>query len=114
MLSSSGYQGMSYFMVGYNPLFFLTYTGGRAAEEVIFKVKTSGASNDIEMATKIARAMVTRFGMDEDFGMVALETVTNQYLGGDSSPVIVSFLRRYSDISCSFSILSFRIFIALS
>ncbi|WP_347161349.1 ATP-dependent zinc metalloprotease FtsH [Peptostreptococcus anaerobius] len=62
-----------------------TYTGGRAAEEVIFKVKTSGASNDIEMATKIARAMVTRFGMDEDFGMVALETVTNQYLGGDSS-----------------------------
>ncbi|MDU1598440.1 ATP-dependent zinc metalloprotease FtsH [Peptostreptococcus anaerobius] len=62
-----------------------TYTGGRAAEEVIFNVKTSGASNDIEMATKIARAMVTRFGMDEDFGMVALETVTNQYLGGDSS-----------------------------
>lgn len=62
-----------------------TYTGGRAAEEVIFKVKTSGASNDIEMATKIARTMVTRFGMDEDFGMVALETVTNQYLGGDSS-----------------------------
>ena len=62
-----------------------TYTGGRAAEEVIFNVKTSGASNDIEMATKIARAMVTRFGMDEDFGLVALETVTNQYLGGDSS-----------------------------
>lgn len=62
-----------------------TYTGGRAAEEVIFNVKTSGASNDIEMATKIARAMVTRFGMDEDFGMVALETVTNQYLGGDFS-----------------------------
>lgn len=62
-----------------------TYTGGRAAEEVIFNIKTSGASNDIEMATKIARAMVTRFGMDEDFGMVALETVNNAYLGGDSS-----------------------------
>lgn len=62
-----------------------TYTGGRAAEEVIFNVKTSGASNDIEMATKIARAMVTRFGMEEDFGMVALETVSNQYLGGDAS-----------------------------
>jgi len=62
-----------------------TYTGGRAAEEVIFNVKTSGASNDIEMATKIARAMVTRFGMEESFGMVALETVSNQYLGGDTS-----------------------------
>lgn len=62
-----------------------TYTGGRAAEEVIFNIKTSGASNDIEMATKIARAMVTRFGMDDDFGMVALETVNNAYLGGDSS-----------------------------
>ncbi len=62
-----------------------TYTGGRAAEEVIFDIKTSGASNDIEMATKIARAMVTRFGMDDDFGMVALETVNNAYLGGDSS-----------------------------
>ncbi|MEG0249714.1 MAG: ATP-dependent zinc metalloprotease FtsH [Peptostreptococcus sp.] len=62
-----------------------TYTGGRAAEEVIFKTKTSGASNDIEMATKIARAMITRFGMDEKFGMVALETVNNAYLGGDAS-----------------------------
>lgn len=62
-----------------------TYTGGRAAEEVIFNTKTSGASNDIEMATKIARAMTTRFGMDEKFGMVALETVNNAYLGGDAS-----------------------------
>lgn len=62
-----------------------TYTGGRAAEEVIFNIKTSGASNDIEMATKIARAMVSRFGMDENIGMVALETVNNAYLGGDTS-----------------------------
>nr|WP_314278033.1 ATP-dependent zinc metalloprotease FtsH [uncultured Peptostreptococcus sp.] len=62
-----------------------TYTGGRAAEELIFKTKTSGASNDIEMATKFARSMVTRFGMDEDFGMVALETVNSAYLGGDTS-----------------------------
>lgn len=61
------------------------YTGGRVAEEVIFGVVTSGASNDIEQATKLARAMVTRLGMSEKFGMMALETVTNQYLGGDSS-----------------------------
>lgn len=62
-----------------------TYTGGRAAEEVIFNTKTSGASNDIEMATRFARSMVTRFGMDDQFGMVALETVSNAYLGGDTS-----------------------------
>lgn len=62
-----------------------TFTGGRAAEELIFQTVTSGASNDIEQATKIARAMVTRYGMTEEFDMVALETVTNQYLGGDSS-----------------------------
>ena len=62
-----------------------TLTGGRAAEEVIFNLCTSGASNDIEQATKMARAMITRFGMSEDFGMVALETITNQYLGGDAS-----------------------------
>lgn len=62
-----------------------TYTGGRAAEEVIFNIKTSGASNDIEMATRFARSMVTRFGMDDEFGMVALETVNNAYLGGDTS-----------------------------
>lgn len=62
-----------------------TYTGGRAAEELIFNIQTSGAANDIEMSTKIARAMITRFGMDEDFGMVALETINNQYLGGDTS-----------------------------
>ena len=62
-----------------------TYTGGRAAEEVIFGSYTSGASNDIEQATKIARAMVARLGMSERFGMTALETVQNAYLGGDSS-----------------------------
>lgn len=62
-----------------------TYTGGRAAEELIFNSITSGASNDIEMATKIARAMVTRLGMSDKFDMMALETVNNQYLGGDAS-----------------------------
>ena len=62
-----------------------TYTGGRAAEEIIFNIVTSGASNDIEQATKIARAMVTRFGMSDKFGMVALETVNNPYLGEDAS-----------------------------
>ena len=62
-----------------------TYTGGRAAEELIFGSVTSGASNDIEQATKLARAMITRLGMSERFGMVALETVNNQYLGGDAS-----------------------------
>lgn len=62
-----------------------TFTGGRAAEEIIFNISTSGASNDIEQATKIARAMVTRFGMSDKFGMVALETVNNPYLGGDAS-----------------------------
>ena len=62
-----------------------TYTGGRAAEEVVFGSVTTGASNDIEQATKLARAMITRYGMSDDFGMVALETVTNQYLGGDAS-----------------------------
>ena len=62
-----------------------TYTGGRAAEEVAVGSVTTGASNDIEQATKLARAMITRYGMSEDFGMVALETETNQYLGGDAS-----------------------------
>ena len=62
-----------------------TYTGGRAAEELIFHSITTGASNDIEQATKIARAMVTRYGMSDHFGMVALETVNNAYLGGDTS-----------------------------
>lgn len=63
----------------------VTYSGGRAAEEIVFGSITSGAANDIEQATKIARSMVTRFGMSEHFGMMALETVTNKYLGGDSS-----------------------------
>lgn len=62
-----------------------TFTGGRAAEELVFHTVTSGASNDIEQATKLARAMVTRYGMTDQFDMVALETVTNQYLGGDTS-----------------------------
>ena len=62
-----------------------TFTGGRAAEEVVFGSVTTGASNDIEQATKLARAMITRYGKSDDFDMVALETVTNQYLGGDAS-----------------------------
>ena len=62
-----------------------TFTGGRAAEEIIFGQITTGASNDIEQATKLARAMITRYGMSEDFDMVAMETVNNQYLGGDAS-----------------------------
>ena len=64
-----------------------TFTGGRAAEEVVFGSVTTGASNDIEQATKLARAMITRYGMSEDFDMVAMETVNNQYLGGDTSLV---------------------------
>mgnify|MGYP000573912087 CR=1 FL=1 len=62
-----------------------TLTGGRAAEEIIFHSITTGASNDIEQATKLARAMITRYGMSDTFDMVAMETVANQYLGGDSS-----------------------------
>ena len=59
--------------------------GGRVAEDLVFHSITTGASNDIEQATKVARSMITRFGMNEEFGMVAFETVTNQYLGGDTS-----------------------------
>ena len=62
-----------------------TLTGGRAAEELVFHSASTGASNDIEQATKLARAMITRYGMSPDFDMVALETVQNQYLGGDAS-----------------------------
>ena len=62
-----------------------TFTGGRAAEEVVFREITTGASNDIEQATKLARAMITRYGMSDEFDMVAMETVNNQYLGGDTS-----------------------------
>ena len=62
-----------------------TFTGGRAAEELAFGTSSTGASNDIEQATKLARAMITRYGMSENFDMVALETVQNQYLGGDTS-----------------------------
>ena len=62
-----------------------TLTGGRAAEETVFGTITTGASNDIEQATKLARAMITRYGMSRDFDMVAMETVQNQYLGGDTS-----------------------------
>lgn len=67
-----------------------TFMGGRAAEEIIFSSITSGASNDIEQATKIARAMVTRFGMSEKFDMMALETVNNPYLGGDTTLLVSS------------------------
>jgi len=62
-----------------------TFTGGRAAEELIFHTVTTGASNDIEQATKIARAMITRLGMSDEFDMVAMETISNQYLGGDAA-----------------------------
>ena len=62
-----------------------TLTGGRAAEDLVFHSISTGAANDIEQATKLARAMITRYGMSENFGMVALETVTDQYLGGDTS-----------------------------
>lgn len=67
-----------------------TFTGGRAAEELIFHSVTTGASNDIEQATKIARGMISRYGMSNEFDMVAMESMNNQYLGGDSS------------LSCSF------------
>ena len=67
-----------------------TFTGGRAAEELIFHSITTGAANDIEQATKIARAMISRYGMSDEFDMVAMESMGNQYLGGDSS------------LSCSF------------
>lgn len=67
-----------------------TFTGGRAAEELIFHSVTTGASNDIEQATKIARGMISRYGMSDEFDMVAMESMSNQYLGGDSS------------LSCSF------------
>ncbi len=67
------------------PTKFARHTGGRAAEEVVFNEITTGASNDIEQATKLARAMITRYGMSDEFDMVALETVNNQYLGGDTS-----------------------------
>ena len=62
-----------------------TYTGGRAAEQLAVGSVSTGAANDIEQATRLARAMITRYGMSDEFGMVALETVTNQYLGGDAS-----------------------------
>ena len=62
-----------------------TYTSGRAAEALIFGQITTGASNDIEQATRLARAMITRYGMSEEFGMVAMEQLTNQYLGGDTT-----------------------------
>ncbi|WP_302550851.1 ATP-dependent zinc metalloprotease FtsH, partial [uncultured Dialister sp.] len=79
-----------------------TLTGGRAAEEVVFHTSSSGASNDIEKATKLARAMITRFGMSDEFGMVAMETVTNQYLGGDTtlacSPETAARRKRFSSL----------------
>ena len=74
-----------------------TLTGGRAAEEVVFRSITTGASNDIEQATKLARAMLTRYGMSKDFDMVALETVNNQYLGGDTSLACAAQTQREID-----------------
>lgn len=74
-----------------------TFTGGRAAEEVIFGEITTGASNDIEQATKLARAMITRYGMSEEFDMVAMETVNNQYLGGDTSLSCSADTQKYID-----------------
>ena len=74
-----------------------TFTGGRAAEEVVFNQITTGASNDIEQATKLARAMITRYGMSDEFDMVALETVTNQYLGGDASLACSADTQKESD-----------------
>ncbi len=74
-----------------------TFTGGRAAEEIIFGSVTTGAANDIEQATKLARAMITRYGMSKEFDMVAMETVTNQYLGGDTSLVCAAETQREID-----------------
>ena len=74
-----------------------TFTGGRAAEEVVFNEITTGASNDIEQATKLARAMITRYGMSEEFDMVAMETVNNQYLGGDTSLTCASDTQKEID-----------------
>lgn len=74
-----------------------TFTGGRAAEEIVFGQVTTGASNDIEQATKLARAMITRYGMNEEFDMVAFETVTNQYLGGDTSLVCSAEIQKEID-----------------
>ena len=74
-----------------------TYTGGRAAEEIVFQSVSTGASNDIEQATKLARAMLTRYGMSDDFGMVAFETVSNQYLGGEESLICSAELQAKID-----------------
>lgn len=74
-----------------------TFTGGRAAEELVFGEITTGASNDIEQATKLARAMITRYGMSDEFDMVAMETVNNQYLGGDASMVCSSDTQKEID-----------------
>lgn len=74
-----------------------TLTGGRAAEEVVFNQVTTGASNDIEQATKLARAMITRYGMTDEFDMVAMETVTNKYLGGDTSLTCAPETQKYID-----------------
>ena len=74
-----------------------TYTGGRSAEEIVFKSVSTGASNDIEQATKLARAMLTRYGMSDDFGMVAFETVSNQYLGGEESLICSAELQAKID-----------------
>ena len=79
----------------------VTFTGGRAAEELIFNTRTTGASNDIEQATKIARSMITRYGMTDEFGFVAMETLTNKYLGGDTTLAVSD--RRAFDIDMAVS-----------
>lgn len=79
-----------------------TLTGGRAAEEVVFNQVTTGASNDIEQATKLARAMITRYGMTDEFDMVAMETVTNKYLGGDTSLACAPETQKYIDAKVVF------------
>ncbi|MEJ8785350.1 ATP-dependent zinc metalloprotease FtsH [Peptoniphilus sp. HCN-40583] len=79
----------------------VTFTGGRAAEELIFNTRTTGASNDIEQATKIARSMITRYGMTDEFGFVAMETLTNRYLGGDTTLAVSD--RRAFDIDMAVS-----------
>ena len=76
-----------------------TLTGGRAAEEIVTGTISTGASNDIEQATKLARAMITRYGMSDEFDMVALETVTNQYLGGDASLACSADTQKEIDLS---------------
>ena len=90
-----------------------TLTGGRAAEEVVFNQVTTGASNDIEQATKLARAMITRYGMTDEFDMVAMETVTNKYLGGDTSLACAPETQKYIDAKVVSVVKEHKIFVPL-